>query len=69
MKTWITVACAAGYVLGAAVTYGYAYRVNMRPHTQRYLYDHLVTEQSAIAAVFWPLYWPAHVSRLLWEDK
>ena len=61
-----------GYVLMAGFTYGYAYHQELKGENAEW--PELIRmnavdseHEAAIDAAFWPLYWPCHVSRLLWS--
>lgn len=67
---------AIAYLIGAAVTYGYAYRQafefqmslpNRSPlGRDMWLVNHFATGDGLMCALFWPIYVPCHVSRIMW---
>lgn len=68
----LLVLLAALYFFGAAFTYGYTYREEFR--LQQLSCPSCVTSTRTIAsidsvftAMFWPLYWPFHLSRIAWS--
>ncbi len=61
------------YILIAGLTYGYAYKDAMQQTKLDWpsLPVRSIDGQlgAIYPAIFWPLYWPAHLGRLLFEDK
>jgi hypothetical protein len=62
------------YILCAAFTYGYVFNKEVALRNERHLNSVTNNETDAeptalICGCVWPLYWPFHVSRMMWSNQ
>jgi len=62
-----------GYILMAAMTYGYAYNQRLKFENEHFpkweATNRIQAEGDGVmCAMLWPLYWPFHISRQMWAN-